>query len=243
MLKRSLALFEPTPPPDGQETWVGVEAACKRWADAKRVLLDEWQGGLVDLMEGPDEEYLASKASLLESLTNQGHEARSLVLQLEQLYSPAKDGRFQSHVHVSSAVMEDLDETYLKYYAKDGPSALRQCFNMMGSSNISKAALKKYKEYLSEVQTKLTRCSSSARCSADIAAGDLQAIGLKYAEKKLKPLFGPILGRICLPIPTKSMLNDLKDCLDIDGDLMGEVVHLHVQAKHLLMALLGRPLV
>lgn len=236
MLERFLTLFKPTPPPpNGLKKWTEVQATCQQWAGANEIQSDFLQRSYLGRVEA--DKYLQMKEALLLELTAQGQTGLKSIRELEKLYSkPAvgttrskeyKDAgqNFESHVHVTTKVMAEFDQIYLKHYSPNAVLALCRCFNMMGSSQASEPALAKYRNYLSEVKTKLQRLSSSADCSVAAEGGDLQAIGLKHAAEKLEPLYGPIFGRICLPIPTTSMLADLKACLEIDEEILGEVVH------------------
>jgi hypothetical protein len=153
----------------------------------------------------------------------------------EAVQAAKKNGFFvgndilRSHVHVSQNVMAKLDQVYIDHYRQSSPEAriLRLCFGMMGRSKESKEARERYKTYLDKVWETLTELSADSR---DIrvaqATQDLQVLGLKYAAPKLDPLFGPVFGRICLPLPTISMLEDLRVCLELDSDIMGEVFQL-----------------
>jgi len=243
MLRRVIALFRPIPAPDNEETWAEVMAACTGWSDDKAALIRRWRE-MQETMEGTPGHYQAVKEQLLEEVSDAGKQARRRLRKVEKRYSEGRrEGLEPSHVHVDEEVMADLDRIYLKHYSPDGPLALRRCFNMMSLSTRSVAVREKYQEYMADVEAKLQSLSSKPECSVRVTAGDLRAIGLKHAASKLGPLFGPVFGRICLPIPTKSMLDDLKSCLTVDGEIMAEVIHVRIRMTGSLIRFSGRGLV
>ena len=246
MLERLVTLFRPSPPPENGGTWTKVQAMCAKWSKDKYNVLEKWREGQAEAIGGPKDRYRELKKTLLVDVAKAGRKALKLLLELESEYSLADaPGLDSSHVHVDEQVMADLDAIYLTHYSPDGAVALRQCFNMMWPSESSERVREKYRGYLADVQAKLTSLSSSAKCSIRVAAGELRAVGLQHAAAKLGPLFGPVFGRICLPIPTRSMLDDLKTCLEVDEEIMAEVLPPppRIQMKRSLMPFSGRGLV
>lgn len=233
MLKRTLTLFKPTAPPKNPKAWPAVKAMCTKWVEDKSALIRGWLEDLDELAAGPPEELRKAKEKLLNEVVETGREARKSLLALEKEYSEGGREDLNSHVHVDEAVMADLDQIYCNNYSSDGALELRKCFNMTAQSKHSKATRNKYNKYLAEVQEKLLTLSESADCTVRAESGDLRAIGLTHASQKLIPLFGPAFSRICLPIPTKSMLDDLKLCLEVDGDIMSEVLRPCIWTKAL----------
>jgi len=225
MLKRTLMLFKPTAPPDGQEEWGEVRAECERWSVGDREARVAWWQGIHAINRSQEKNkgplILEAKEELVNRAVEVGRDGRMSLVKIEEQYSKGEQPK--SHIHVDDAVMEQLDRIYLNHYSLDGVQALSHCFNMTSQTDYSKAVRQRYEEYLSEVQEKLESLSSSAENSVRIKGGDLQALGLKYASKKLEALFGVAHGRVCLPIPTRSMLNDLRVCLEVDKSIVAEV--------------------
>lgn len=188
-------------------------------------------------MRGTGANYSKGMEDVLRDLVNVGREANKSITDLEGLFRPtdrtiqvvSRQGfdiskeQLSSHVYVTSSVMTQLDEIYLRHYGTDEPSPLVRCFSMMGASRASVDFRRKYQDYLDEVRRTLDKLSSSPTTAVALEQHDLHAFGLKHAANKLEPLFGPLFGRICLPLPTRSMLRDLKVCLEINKDIMSEV--------------------
>jgi len=229
-------LFAPIDPPaDGPAEWLRVQQECKVWAEARGLGLEK----LKEIRRRSPEEtkYLAQKVLLLRDLTKAGELARKSLLALEERYAATPEGiqnvggrrfdvdaeKLEPHLYVSPDVMAELDQIYTNHYRSGGALALSCSFNIMGSSDTSADALSAYKEYLHEVQEKLTSLASNVESTITLTVDDARALGLKNAGSKLEPLFGPVHGRICLPLPTESMLEDLKECLEVDPSIIAEV--------------------
>lgn len=239
MLSRLLRLFAPAQPPsEGLKLWSKVSKDCEEWAKLKHARLSKWTKDRKGFREESADKYLSEKVLLLEDLTNGGEAASKGLLKVDRIYAPTKASTqavkelgfdidfdaLDSHVHVSEQVMGLLDEVYVQHYGSGGACALRRCFSMMGPSKESKQTRRKYDGYLDGVQKVLDRLSSDPETAGTFDRHGLQAFGSSHAAVKLDPLFRPALGRICLPLPTVTMLKDLKDCLEIDGDIMAEVI-------------------
>jgi len=130
----------------------------------------------------------------------------------------------QSNLYVAAEVMEKLNTIYLNHYGNNGAANLRCCFTIMDKSRASKDTQARFKEYIEDVHQTLKHLSLSDGNSVAYEACDLQVVDLKHAYLKLGPLFGPLLGRITLPLPTKSMLHGLKACLEVDSNIVEEVL-------------------
>jgi hypothetical protein len=224
-----LALFAPVEPPTaGPEKWAETQRLCTKWAEDKSSRLEEWKNNRKVYVRLPLNQYNAQVQDLLDDLACAGQRARESITTLEGLYGPTKEAtikqNLQSHIYVTSGTMTMLDEIYRKHYQSDGALALRRCFIMTTSSESSAKVLATYMGYLNEVKEKLFELSSSPASRVALREKDPRAFGLKYAPMKLEPLFGPVFGRISLPLPTRSMLDDLCGCLEVDEDIMGEVV-------------------
>lgn len=96
---------------------------------------------------------------------------------------------------------------------------LHRCFNMMEDDN----ARVHFKKYLCKIKAKLAELSSTPLVKLLVDMGDPQAFALRSAASKFNPLFWPLQGRMCLPLPTPSMLEDLQACLDINKQIITEV--------------------
>jgi hypothetical protein len=242
MLSRLLRLFAPAQPPgEGLKSWRKVSKDCEEWAKLKHTRLSKWTKGRKGFREESAEKYLSEKVLLLEDLTKGGKAASQGLLDVDAIYAPTNASTqavkalgfdidfdaLDSHVHVSERVMGLLDEVYIQHYGSGGACALRLCFSMMGPSKESKKTRRKYDEYLDGVRKVLDSLTSGSKTASALGRHGLQAFGSAHAAAKLDPLFRPALGRICLPLPTVTMLKDLKDCLEIDGDIMAEVISPH----------------
>ena len=203
-------------------------------------------------MKGSVEDHNKGMEGTLKDLVKAGRKARRSLENLEGLYKPtdlaiqivSREGfditkeQLSSHIHVTSTVMGELDEVYLRHYASEGPASLLHCFRMMGVSATSVSVREKFEEYLDEVEKTLNELSSSPSTTISLEQHDLHAFGLKHAADKLKPLFGPVFGRMCLPLPTRAMLHDLRTCLlEVDKDIMSEVLSILLQSNSFLTAL------
>lgn len=221
------------PPAAGPELWLKTQELCEKWAEQDDTTLTKWKSHQLEFLQEGEGIYAREKCKVLDDLVKAGTEARKSLTTLERLYSPtaaalqliSKRGfnvdieQLKSHVYVTSSVMAQLDNIYLKYY--DGPT-LGRCFQITGPSKHSED-LRRYQKYLGEVDTTLNELSMGSGVSVALHECNLQALGLKHARDKLEPLFGPLFGRVCLPLPTRSMLTHLRDFLEVDKDIMAEV--------------------
>lgn len=252
-------MFQPTYPPDnGKLRFEEVERGCKAWAESKHSRLNEWMQRRRGFKGDSEARYMEEKGKLLDDLTKAGNLPRKALLELEREYMPTdaafkaaicqggftiNSGKLGSHVCVSEQVMVELNRIYNDHYRPGGVCHLRRCFNMMGPSEDSREDLKRYQEYLADVKELLVKLASAKATQTALATGDLQAFGLQQASSKLNALFSPVLGRICLPLPTVDMLEDLRVCLEADSYVMSEVRHFFAQTTKPLIAPLGRSLV
>lgn len=242
VLKRFLKLFAPTDAPaTGPEKWAETRQNCSNWAEAKGSRLAQWSDSREEFLKA--EEYNLRLGELLDGLTGAGLKARRSIDNLEKLYEPTDSQisavkekgfdldrkKLQSHTYVSPKVMAELDEIYRRHYPSGGPLALRQCFAMTMPSESSADNLARYQRYLGEVKAKLVELSLAPASQAALLGHDLQTFGLKHAAEKLEPLFGAVFGRICLPLPTRTMLDDLRGCLNVGEEIMGEVLCSYVR--------------
>jgi len=248
MLKRVLTLFAPVykpGQPDGRV--LEVMKTCREWGKLKHATLEQWAKSLGEFKADSEVRYLDEREALLQQLADVGGPARSALLDLEKSYKPTEaavnavtvDGFtidlriLQSHIYISTPVMDSLDDIYLKHYQTGGVYSLRYCFDIPGTSQEAKDALKKYMGYLGDVRKELLKQSNSRETAVALQAGDLQAVGLKNAVLKLDALFQPAPGRICLPLPTTSMLADLKVCLEFEEHILSEVRNSHAHLRQL----------
>lgn len=233
-----MLLFAPTEaPPAGQAHWLETKKLCETWAERDHLQNREWKQGQTDLLKEGEEKYNRGMRQTLANLVGASREASKSIAALEQLHKPTVASLqttsglgfninmelLNEHIYVVSNVVLRLDNLYLKHYGSEGVLSLSRCFSMMESSRGPSEDLELYQVYLAEVKQLLRELSSSPGTTLALEGHDLRAFGLKHAEAKLEPLFGPIFGRICLPLPTRSMLDDLRGCLDIDKDIITEV--------------------
>lgn len=236
MLNRLMMLFAPIEPPVSEEQWVALRDRNRRWAEAHYGALSRWTNRRSSLLE---EEYVASKERLLARLIKEGKEDRNEPWAIDQLHRPmesklkaARDAGFdiggvaslQSKVHVPKKVVAAIDKVYCEHYqAGSQGNPLRWCFGMMGPSAESEAAYDKLVEYLDGVADVIQDIYDDAETEVAWEAKDFWSFGFHHAQAKLMPLFHPLFGRVCLPLPTPSMLEDLKSCLEVEADVMSEV--------------------
>ena len=247
MLTRLLALFTPIfPPKEGALELVGkVSKSCEVWAELKCARLARWARDRGRFKDESERQYLAEKKKLLGDLAEAGKGRREALRSIDEFYEPNEENMqatrdkgfninpkiLESHTYVSREVMDQLDTIYTECYQPDGARALRRCFNMMGPSKQSLEALDLYQKYLAKVSAKLVALSSSTEAQDALVSEDLQALGLTCATKRLETLFFPLHGKINLPLPTASMLDDLKGCLEVDPNVMSEVLKFFIHAR------------
>lgn len=119
---------------------------------------------------------------------------------------------YASHVHVESNVMKQLDEVYLKHFrAKALPLTLLDCFRIFEDSDLSHQNL--FTDYLDDVERVLKKLLQREDVRVSLKRGDPKSHGIAAAVDRLEPLFWPLERRICLPLATVSMLDDLKACI------------------------------
>ena len=129
----------------------------------------------------------------------------------------------QHHIYVAEEVMEALDKVYTQHCRQNQALGLRMlcsCFNMMEDND----ARVRFEKYFGDVEDKLPELSSTPQVKFLVDMGDPQAFALRSATPKLGPLFWLLQGRISLPLPTPSMLEDLQACLNIDTQIIIEVL-------------------
>lgn len=231
MLKKLILLFAPiAPPTDAGTKWSEVQMGCEGWRKAKEEALQQWaEARNKHVEEGRGS---MERDNLLKLLVEAGMQSRAALVALEKSYRPASGvlgnpdyDVLTSSIYVHPKVMDQLDKVYLKHYRVEGSApALRRCFWMMGGSDESRDAQKLYLEYLRDVKVVLKALSSSKECKLGVEDKDPHALGVVHSVGKLSPLFGPVFGRLCLPLPTATMIDDMKECMDVADEIMGEVM-------------------
>ena len=123
---------------------------------------------------------------------------------------------FESYVHVSPALMDKLDNVYLEHFRGDGEVALRllDCFRIYEEEQHEGL----FVAYLDDVKTLLLSETEGAD-----AQNDPQAYGARMASLRLMEALLPLDGRLCLPLATSSMLEDLKTCVIRDEMVVPQV--------------------
>lgn len=200
-------------------------------------------------MEVSNEWYLAKRQDLLKNLADAGKNGRRSLLVLEKLYKPTQEAlqnvnhqgfeinieKLRSHLYVTSSTMKKLDQVYCKHYQSDRASALQQCFNMMGPLDDSKEDLQRFKNYLMDIEFPAHRafCESRGDCALCSPRGLSVWCNACY-NKASSPLWASF-GRICLPLPSKTMLDDLRECLQVNAEIMNEVLRFQPTTSPFLM--------
>lgn len=198
-----------------------------------------WEEGRESFKQDSEDKYLLEKRALLQRLCSAGKGAMQAVKKLEKRCTTSKPAAHATvslglkqhhedlthHIFISEEVTEALDKLYIQYYRSNGASKVQRlacCFGMMGVNGGD--ARVHFERYLGDVKKQLVELSSTPQVKLLVEIGDLQALGLKEAASKLNPLFWPLQGRVCLPLPTPSMLEDLQACLDVHEQLITEVL-------------------
>ena len=240
-----LLLFTPILAPAQECEWEEIKEQSNECARQRSNAWATWNTTRESIQHTTEDEYAATKAELLDSLTSSGNLLALSLRRLEKSYHPdegsvdatASEGvrlRYEDlahHIYVSEEVMKELDDIYIQHYRPNGAPGnqkLIDYFNMM--QDRTEKAQANFKNYLSDIKEKLADLSSTPQAKLSLAVGDPQTFGLREAASKLDPLFWPLEHRVALPLPTVSMLEDLKICLSVDEGVITEVRFL---ASHL----------
>jgi hypothetical protein len=239
MLKRIKTLFAPIPVPHDTQ-WNNVRVKLNKWTETKRDLLNSWAANSAAFHKESEERYLKERKTLLDELYAGGKVAQQALDKLERSFrwtkptaNAAKSKRvqigvnsYESYVHVSESVMDRLDEVYVDTFrAKNGKDEIRliDCFSEDVGSKKMLAKRKMFNKYLVKVADTMALLTADPEMVAAFDADLPQAHGLRWAAERLSPLFSPVEGRICLPLPTASMLEDLRTCVLMDPNVVCEV--------------------
>ena len=117
------------------------------------------------------------------------------------------------YVHVSTAMMEQLDVVYRQHFQGEESLTLLDCFDI---DNI-KSGQVKFALYTNDMKVTLERGGSSRTEKGP------QKYGIKQAEQRVAPVLFPFEGRFNLPLATVSMLDDLKTCILADQTVVTQV--------------------
>ena len=236
ILERAIMLFAPislgTEGLDGEllSFWYSADV----WAEIKRNKLREWMKHRASFKGESEARYLLERTKLLNDLQESGRDTQTNLNALEQslqctdkaIAAAEKEGilinvrSYRSHVHVAETVMDRLDELYCDTFrGEKGRLTLLDCFSIQKDD----AKTVMFMEYLGAVQTLLeSLCEAPALISSG-GDSDPQMYGLANARVRLYFYFKPVDGRICLPIPTVSMLSDLRSGVLMDQRIVSLV--------------------
>lgn len=130
--------------------------------------------------------------------------------------------QYGSHVHVCADLLGKLDHVYIKHFHK-GDLNLLDCFNIYEGEHHQL-----FLAYIENVSGVLDSHVDTPQFETSRDGGDPQAIGLEVACRRLKPLFYPLEGRVCLPLATVSMIEDLKTTIitTMDNSVISQVRNL-----------------
>jgi hypothetical protein len=123
--------------------------------------------------------------------------------------------RFESYVHVSATLMEKLDKVYLEHFREVEDFTLLDCFDIYKDNH--RGLFMKYLDDVLEVLN-VEKNGLGSRSAQDPAV-----YGVVGAVSRLKHMFLPLQGRICLPLATVSMLDDLRKFVLMDGNVIPQV--------------------
>jgi hypothetical protein len=173
--------------------------------------------------------------NLLNSAAAAGKTARVALLDFEKLYlpeTPTVDSitgprpgphPFQSHVYLSAVLMEALDDVYIQHFRDATPTIdLNSFFETLGP--VPEPVSDRIRCYVADVKKVLLDLAKDVEKDEVLATSvSHTAAELKCAAAKVEPLLSPVFGRLSLPLPTRSMLEDFRSVLDIGDGVMSEV--------------------
>ena len=217
--------------------WSSAHATLHKWTKTKRDLLNSWAANSAGFHKESEQRYLKERMTLLDKLCADGTTAQKTLDKLEKSFRWTKAAAeskgvqigvdsYESYVHVSENVMDRLDEVYVDTFrAKNGEDEIQliDCFSEDFGSEKMLAKRRMFERYLVKVADTMALLIADPEMAAAFDAGSPQARGLRWAAERLRPLFSPLEGRICLPLPTVSMLEDLRTCVLMDPNVMCEV--------------------
>jgi hypothetical protein len=221
MLDRAILLFSPVETPGEALMWGDLQRPMNHWVNTKRDRLSEWMDNRAAFMVDSEERYLQERTKLLNDLQKSGRYVQTALAMLErslrtatQTVETTNNGRpYASHVHISQDVMDELDRLYCEVFRGNTHGfALHDCFNVL----THETGMEAFTNYLVGVEDILTRMSKVPEAVAAHRKGCSQTRGLHFAIKRVFMLFLPVDGRICLPLPTTTMLDDLRTCVLTD---------------------------
>lgn len=236
MFDRLKLIFTPTAPPAGaSKKWSAVQRECERWGMKRRQAQNVWMDNTKDIKSA---DLPSERKNLLTSAVTAGKTARKSLLRFEQLYRPSiqkahqassfdpPQDPFSSRVYLSRALMQELDEVYIDHYCDDENRLkdLHRCFETMGSVSAEGSEwITAYERYVEDVEKRLQHLAKVLETQPAAAWQGLTAANLNHSAEKVKPLLWPVFGRLCLPLPTPSMLEDFRPVLEIGNEVMKEV--------------------
>jgi len=131
----------------------------------------------------------------------------------------------RSYVHISEKTMDRLDEVYVETFRGDDVDAIRlaDCFCLGADMGGGKRT--QFKRYLGAVRAILNKAAFEANRDLDTGGEGItpQGYGIIESCGRLDPLFLPLQCRICLPLATMSMIEDLKPCVLMASNVVREV--------------------
>lgn len=183
----------------------------------------------------PVRNFQCLEETLLTTSPEAGKTSDDLLKQLDRFFrvpsDPVKAARdakvdfslnhFESYVHMDRNLLDLLDELYVNHFRADEQGALRihHCFNLYEDPE----KCNKFKAYLTAVLDVLQKVMEGESFQTYYQEGDPNAVGIDAAWDRIEPLFYPLMGRINLPLPCVSMLEDLKTCVLVDGGVISQV--------------------
>jgi len=253
MIKRTTALFAPYPSDrdDGERLKRTIEVN-KSWIKTRKAAIRQWNELRIGYREEGYKHYLEGRTSLLDTLagkrhpTPRGRGAPLLTVIIEAgkklhednytldkpfkaTHGIIKEAReagidmdfdtYESYVHVDSGLMENLDKIYREQFQQDDGFTLSRCFNITEDAECHD----RLTEYIKKVKEELEWILCRPESGELLEQGDPHEHGIKGADARLDSLFAITDGRICLPLATPSMLDDLKEYVLVHGNVIIEV--------------------
>jgi len=225
MLEKAIVLFSP----------VETSKACDLWEEeniqdfeelmeAKTRRLAQWNADRSGFKNNSEAQYLRERTVLLDDLQRLGDKSQRFLADLESSLQWADESSIHTKAKediprdpVSKAVVDRLDRLYCNTFRGNmGRNVLIDCFG----AQTDRTKRKMFIKYLDDLKELLSELLNDPKVSATFEDGCLQARGLKFARRRIYPLFFPLDGRICLPLPTVSMLEDLREYILKDPKIM-----------------------
>ena len=127
--------------------------------------------------------------------------------------------KFNTHTHLFPHTFDELDHIYIEHFQGNGNLWLVKCFNVCKDG----AHCEKFGEYLQSVMNYLMGILVTDNFKNQHSIGCPCSVGVEVVSKHLQQLFCPFQGQINFPLATKSMFDDLRTSIIVDGGVISQV--------------------